>query len=249
MRDFDDTEVMAYADGELEATRAAQLREVAERDTELRARIEDFRASTRLLHATFAPVLTEPVADSLRRLVMGDPHAATRVQRAVPARRVRASWRPLALAAGVLLAVAMGVGLYPRSGPTMAGGTLLSVALHGGVLDRAPSGVPVVIVIAGDPVEVLPLASYADEEGRLCREFEASIAARSRQHGLACRESGAWGLRALPSGPAYPADDQAYRIAGSSVPASIPGLRRLRDDEEAAALRALVDPPVPAVGE
>lgn len=247
MRDFDDTEVMAYADGRLEATRAAQLHEVKKSDPELRARIEDFRASTRLLHAAFVPVLSEPVADSLRRLVMGGPHDTAGIQRTRPARRPRASWRPLALAAGVLLAVAVGVGLYPRAVPTMAGNTLLSVALHGGVLDRAPSGMPVVIATAADPMEVLPLASYADEEGRLCREFEAGIAARPRQHGLACRESGVWVLRALPSGPAYPADNQAYRTAGGSVPASIPGLRRLSDDEEAATLRALVNPQVPAV--
>lgn len=60
MPDFSDIDVMAYADGQLPPERAETLRQQAQHDPQLRARIERYRVSQRLLQRAYNPALAAP---------------------------------------------------------------------------------------------------------------------------------------------------------------------------------------------
>jgi anti-sigma factor RsiW len=67
---FDDTLLMAYVDGELPASRHAEVERAVETSDELAARVADLRVSATLpYHAAFAQQPLPPVPDSLSRFV------------------------------------------------------------------------------------------------------------------------------------------------------------------------------------
>ena len=57
MRDVDDTELMSYADGELDVVTAREVEEVLSRDPVRAARVRELRASSALVRAAFNHVL------------------------------------------------------------------------------------------------------------------------------------------------------------------------------------------------
>lgn len=237
MADYDDTEAMAYADGELPPDRTAQMARAAEVDATLRARIETFAASRRVLREQFASMLTEPAPEHLLRLIerasatsgvsiLNFPSRAG----AWPRRRVKIGcWL---LAASLVAAVGLGLSLRPEA--QLRGAGEIEVALATAALERNPSGSPMTVVGAGGALEVLPLASFRTDDGRYCRDFEFSLIARrtSSKRMLACRDAdGSW----VPGSPIVAASSPA---PGEYVTASGPGhaLSRLSEADEAAAL-------------
>jgi anti-sigma factor RsiW len=63
--------IMAYADGELDASRAAALHEVVNNDVALRNQYEIFLATRAILATAFNDILDEPVPDTLKAAVVG----------------------------------------------------------------------------------------------------------------------------------------------------------------------------------
>lgn len=114
-------ELHAYVDGELSAERRAAVERALESDPVLVARVDDYLAQKRLLHARYDAVLDEAVP---RRLW---PAANAR----------RRSWMTVAFAMAAMLALGVGIGIG-------MGGVM------GGVMSGGPSSRVVVASQGGD---------------------------------------------------------------------------------------------------
>lgn len=63
--------IMAYADGELDASHAATVQEAVRNDEALRRQYEIFRATRAILATAFNDILDEPVPETLKAAVTG----------------------------------------------------------------------------------------------------------------------------------------------------------------------------------
>lgn len=64
--------IMAFADGELDPSVAARVREAVFNDDAVRRKHEMYRSTRSLLSRSFSRVLSEPVPDRLQRTVRRD---------------------------------------------------------------------------------------------------------------------------------------------------------------------------------
>lgn len=204
---IDDKTLLAYADGELEAGRAAWVERMLAEDPALAAKLEQHRRLGARLRAAYDPILNEPVPERLARTARGEgtvislaearaAHQAT----SGPAR----DWRVGGLiAAGLVAALMVGQALWtPQTGPVMEqAGRLVASGDLGRALDTQLSG-------GGSAIRVQ--LTFRDRAGSVCRSFTGSVAG-----GVACRENGRWALEAL-----FPGERQAgnYRMAASGDP-------------------------------
>lgn len=222
---YSNEQLMAYADGELAPAEAAQIRSAALNDAALNRRIESFTRTGRALGSVFADKLNEPVPDRLLQLLQAPPAASegSSVQ-ALPARKPRfeqaGRWWPHALAASLLVALAVTLGL-PRTGvetatPMIAGLPADAVQIST-VLETTPSGEVVALSVAGRPYELLPTATFRDAAGRYCREFTASdLVAAEEARALACRGEREWAVElATTQGRVDVVQDEGYFPAGT----------------------------------
>lgn len=212
MSEFSDLEVMAYVDQELPADRAAALRQALAGSADLRARVEAYAASRRILQRSFEPALHAPLPERLLQLI--EPPAAL----ASPRRR----WRPapwaMAAAIGVL---ALGLGWWRQPAPVLGPELLDAVVLA--ALERTPSGE----TLQREGQAVVPLATLQLADGRYCRDY-AMRRGDQEHRARACRESGGtWVAQRMELAPA-----EDYR------PASGDGSAALLTVEEEAALIA-----------
>jgi anti-sigma factor RsiW len=105
---FDDETLMAYADGALDAVRAAGVAEHAMRDADTRVRIAAFRQTGALAKAAYVSVLDESVPQRLLDTVANTRPAGTVV--AFRTKPVARKWVGGAIAASLLLAIGLGAG-------------------------------------------------------------------------------------------------------------------------------------------
>jgi anti-sigma factor RsiW len=223
--DEEDLMLMRLADGELPEPEAAVLRARLAGEPALAARYALFTGTRRLTADAFAPVAEEKVPDRLLAAVRAAaaPPAASAAApptaTILPFRRRAARFVPLALAASVAALLAAPVGyLMGRPGgaglgdPLAASGALVVAALEqdasGG--ERRDAG-RVVRVLATHPVE-----------GGVCRDVLVE-APEGAALGIACRDGGAWRLRAsvaLVGG-------EALRPANADHPVIAAALERL----------------------
>lgn len=203
--------LLAYADQRLDPqTHAAVAAQLAD-DPAALARVEHLQATHRLLGDAFADEADEPVPEWLVAAVQrvpppaadGDPaeRPATpepeQGARVIPLRRrAFTSMLPPALAALLLLGVGIGAGwwanehLGPASPGLAARDTLLQQALE----ERA-SGEVLQMARGDTRFEVLPLLTFRDRQGRICREFETRTLDNDGLEdrlGIACRGAGGW---------------------------------------------------------
>jgi len=189
-------ELAAFADGELDAPRAAEVAAMVSADPALAAQVRAHRALKARLGAHFAPIVEAPVPERLAAMLRPEPgevvdFAAAREKhersRALP----RWTWfAGSALAASLALAV-----LLQPGGEYAQGG--LATALDGQlVAAQDPAG----------PTRIL--VSFRNSEGGYCRAFAARA-----QSGIACRDDTGWRLAFKGKGAAAGIGD--YRMAGS----------------------------------
>jgi anti-sigma factor RsiW len=130
--------LMSYADGELDAAGCAEVEEAMRDDASIERRIAQFREERRLLQAAYAHELDEPVPEKILAALREAPPAnvADFKRRSVgsPPRTMR--WRYTALAAGIVMAVGVGVIAWQRSLMIRNVG---DAELAGGALARALS--------------------------------------------------------------------------------------------------------------
>lgn len=235
MNPISDTMLMAYADGELDATERAQVEQALLADVALRARLDRHLALGSRVQAAYRAVLDEPVPDRLLQAVAAPLPAATvtslaehreRRQRAAAGSDksdARDAWgwaRWGGMAASVALGVLVAQALPRLQAP--AAGDLPFAAQGDGLVARGAVAQALSSQLAGSAAApgtgVAVQLSFVDREGRYCRTFQAASLA-----GLACREGDNWSLQVLAAGPSTPASAPAdgLRQAASALPAAV----------------------------
>jgi negative regulator of sigma E activity len=222
---FSQEQLMAYADGELDAeTRLAVETAMAE-DPTIAAEVARHRALRDTLRSAFAGVLEEGVPSRLIEAANSSPakasgnavadFAAARVTREGKPARVRWSWPEwTSIAASLLIGVIAGRALLQNetsnlvatdSGRLVATGALasaLSTQIGGAAEDLGQAHVGL---------------SFRAKDGNYCRTFALPNDASA---GVACRDAGQWQIRALAQSTGT-GDATNYRQAGSALPPAI----------------------------
>jgi len=203
-------DLMAWADGELDAEDATRVEAVLQQDLELRERGLAMRKLRQRLQAAFAGELAEPAPDRLMRAAMGMPSGA--IVEPVPTRRSASNWaRWGGLAAGILLVAG--------SASMFKGDKLLAVEPDGrivahGVLARTLDRGLASEVQRSDDVQVH--LTFRDVGGKYCRVFSASVGS-----GLACHDAGHWQVVTLSAPPERREPAGEMRLAGSEMPQAV----------------------------
>ncbi|MDM7948381.1 hypothetical protein [Hydrogenophaga sp.] len=222
MKTHDIEQLMAYADGELDAQTAKQVELELQDDPEGQAIVERFRQTRSQLAPGLDPLLDEPVPqrliDAIRRHP-GPPVAIAPPTPIHPPSRTAANdrwyWPSLATAASVALALVVGV----LGGQWLGGSTAPGADAVAQALQTVPSGQ----VLRVGETQVMPLASFVSEEGFVCREFEQTAGGRAA-HGIACRDGQQWVTRLLlDHGPAQSIEASPPAFATASGEADAMG--------------------------
>jgi hypothetical protein len=207
--EWDDTVLMAYADGALEPDEAERVAAAAEADPDIAARIEMFRTTGALLGALGTARPLEPLSDEMVRKIDGTLAAARGADNVVSLSTKRGAWRPAALAAGVALVVGAVGGILAtlslnRPGPAVPSLALLGASGIEDALDRLPAGMRE--EAGGGEVEII--ASFLTDDGAFCREFEFHPTGGETIVSVACQDGGSWAGRfavatGIPDGAGY----------------------------------------------
>lgn len=189
-------ELAAFADGELEPARAAEVAAAVAADPALAEEVRAHRALRARLETHFAPILQQPLPERLTDPLQPRPDKVVSLAEARETHRGRAPrwvwWAGPALAASLVLAL-----FLPRgAGEGYADGALAEA------LDRQ------LVATQGADAEPRILLSFRDETGAYCRAY-----AGTEQSGIGCRDAEGWRLRM--SGAGAPAQTGDYRMAGN----------------------------------
>lgn len=179
-----DMEIMAYADGELDAESARTVEAALARSPEARARLRQYVESAAMARAAFGHVAHEPAPERLLR-ALHRPKAPAWYRAALP---MAASLAALAVGVG------LGVGLKAPA-PTPAERQLAAHVER--ALETRLSGERIEVRIgSGGVLAVEPLRTFRATDGRYCREYREVIAmprGGSRvRYGIACRDRDGW---------------------------------------------------------
>lgn len=204
MSQFSDETLMQFADGVLEEPQFSAVANAIETDAMLAERVHALAEGADLARRGYAELL-QPVPAELQARV----HAAV-------ARHDRAPWwrrawqaldlTPAGLAVGALgmVILAMPVpgllGQFEQSDPSMG----LSGPQLAAALDTVPAGTRAAL---GEGIAMVPVSTFTDGDGQLCREFETS--GSSAYVAIACRLNGDWQTRFAVAAQG----DAAYRPA------------------------------------
>jgi hypothetical protein len=193
-------ELAAFADGQLEEPRLSEVAAAVASDPALAAEVARHRALKDKLAAHFAPVLDQPVPESLTALLGGpEPKVADltaarqrKAKRGIP----RWAWSVgPALAASLVLAV-----LLPRGGtPEGYAAPQLAAALDDQLVATQTSDAPTHVLL-----------SFRKQNGQYCRAFSGAA-----QSGIGCRDATGWRLQAM--GAERNQQQSDYRMAGSAA--------------------------------
>jgi hypothetical protein len=189
-------ELAAFADGELDPARTAEVAAAVEADPALAGEVSAHRALRARLEMHFAPILQQPLPEGLTAALHRTPDTVVSFAEAREKRRPRFSrWVWVAgpaLAASLMLAV-----FLPRgAGEGYADGALAEA------LDRQ------LAATQGADADPRILLSFRDDAGVYCRAYTAA-----EQSGIACRHAEGWRLRM--TGPGSPVQTSDYRMAGN----------------------------------
>jgi hypothetical protein len=226
-----DEQLMAYADGELDASMREVVEAALAADPALVTRLAEHEALRERLRDAFAAELDEPVPTRLREALKTEPRApapvvslathrkatAARIREAANESRWSGAARWGAWAASLAAAVFIGHAYWPGGsnaaleglalqdgGRLVARGTV-ETALNTQTAATRPLGVDVAV----------PL-SFVDRSGRYCRSFTTAGHA-----GLACRDGGDWAVQMLVQAPPATLSTSAARQAASSLPPAL----------------------------
>jgi len=218
---WEDEQIHAYVDGELDTEALARLEADSRNDPVLAARIARQSELRALLRAGFDSVVDEPIPQRLHEALAGPargaavaPIGAARAER--PARRPVWSSREWgAIAATLVLGVLVGqlafrapsgLPIETQQGRLVAAG-FLDTALSTQVAGAAPEGAAARIGL-----------SFRAAAGEYCRTF----ALLSGAGGVACRRGGRWSLEVLEGAGARPASGD-FRQASSALSPAVLG--------------------------
>lgn len=226
--DIDDETLMALADGEIDGEDAAGLLAKIAADPALADRYALFTRTSAWVRET---ALTDPEAevspDLATRIRQIAASQAETAQNVSPIRRPTPRWQPIAIAASLALAIGLSAGVFLSAGAP----SLDQPVLTAGLKDRLgtlPSGAQMDLA---DGRRVSVIASFTDQTGALCREYEIGAPGGLGYVSVSCLDGADWSLRfaiATASGsngyaPAASLEalDAFYAATGASQPLSV----------------------------
>jgi hypothetical protein len=194
-------ELAAFADSQLDEPRRSEVAAAVAADPALAKEVERHRELKDKLAAHFAPILDQPVPESLTSLLGG---AQPKVADLTAARQRKAArgfprWGWIvgpALAASLALAV-----FLPRGGGVPEGyaGRELAAALDDQLVATQASNAPTRILL-----------SFRDGDGQFCRAYS-----NAAQSGIACKDDTGWQLGVVTASTAPAQGD--YKMAASAA--------------------------------
>ena len=221
---YDDETLMAYADGELDAARRAEIAAAVEKDAGLARRVEKHRAMRAQVASAFSGVADQPVPDRLMSAAQGAGAANTaRAPRGgkvlqFPSKAGRApgpTWGVRewgAMAASVMLGLLISWGLYA---PSEVG---VMVAKDGALVARGDLATALERQLASDQRRDEPVqigVTFLARDGNYCRSFTLRD---TKTAGLACRAAGEWRVATIAAAE-IPAGQ--VQQAAAAMPAAV----------------------------
>ena len=182
MNEIDDKKIMAFADGCLDETEAAEVREMIANDPVLLAEVARLQQTRRSVNEAVDELANAPIPEAVLDMLRKPTRSSSPQEK-----NIKSQWlNPLAIAASLGIAFYTGTLLQE----TNSAGNYLPVeaiqALNTAADDTKSNGYEV-------------QASYLDNDGNLCRTFTPTAADGS---GLACRSKNSeWQLVAFVSSP------------------------------------------------
>ena len=199
-REFEDTELSSYIDGELDPESFQKIEAFIEKDAYARKYVLDAVKTTARLRASMNGVLSEEIPERLSRTVLS--------RQAKESRR-DSKMQPLFHLAAAVLLILLGFGAA----------NLIPTATKDPIADLAvpfPAGYNQVVSeamehnLSGKPrqwqsperfmITVTPVQTYRDKTGRYFREFRMEVQSadnRLQISGLAYRQKGEWKTKAV----------------------------------------------------
>jgi anti-sigma factor RsiW len=245
---IDDETLMAFADGQLEPGEAAKVAKVMASDPTVAARVALFSQSRLAVRGAFGAPPPVPDALTARIRAMAEADAQQRAGDTAPPnvislasrRRMVPVWQ-LPIAASIALGVGFLSGWSGAPSDQSNGG--LSIASLDNLalvtaLDTEKAGARTQI---GEGAEVALIASFLDQDGSLCREFEHDTAGRTMV-AVACFRDEAWSVEFAVATAAPDADGYAPASSLDALDAWLNASEAgppLSEAEEAAALDTL----------
>lgn len=218
---YDDETLMAYADGELDATLRAEISTAMENDPVLARRVEHQRALRARVAGAFAKVLDEPLPERLLDAVRNRPAPGSAADRGkvlqFPARASRppaAPWRArewVAMAASLVLGVLLSWRIFsPADSEVMVarGDALVARGALANALDTQLASEQ-----RGEETVLIGLTFKAND-GNYCRSFTLRA---TRTAGLACRAGPDWQVTATDTIPASGQMQQASSVLPPAI--------------------------------
>ena len=223
--------LMAYADGEVDLLTAKRVERAIAADPTLAERVDQHRALTASLRATYAPLEAAPLPDAVTAMLKKSAKVAP-LHASAPVRRERPIWMG-AVAASLVAGLIAGPLIFSGSDP--------GIAIEGGqAVARGEIATALSTQLASTQeadARVRIGVTFRGGQDRLCRTFESG-----ETGGIACAEGDAWRLERLYGGMAR--QGTAYRQASSGAAAMMADAQAMMRGEpldanaEAAAIRS-----------
>lgn len=219
---FSDEMLMAYVDHELDATAAGAIDAAIARDPELAARVERQRRLRNAVHATYEPVLHEPMPKRLLEAARGTAAEPPAMR---PARWTWFQWG--SVAASLVLGVVIGATLLGdlRREPVVVaefGGNVVTEQgrlFAGGHLAHALTDQLASTQRPDAPVRIG--LTFLARTGEYCRTFTLQKGAMPESlAGLACHDPRGWRIQVIAQDD-RPAKPGEYRMAGVELPPAV----------------------------
>jgi hypothetical protein len=214
-------EIAAFMAGRLDGADADRVALALESDPAAQAAAERLAESAAphpvdaALRAAFTAPMAEPVPARLAAAVLAEPGKVASLPRRVGGARPKA-WAPVAMAAGVALALGFGAGFSLR-GPEPEAAQQTVATLSVGAASGAALAAFETAASGAERDGLVLAASFRDGAGRPCREFETLGAdGLPAAAGVACREGAGWRVLAMAAvaAPEAGPGDGAYAPAG-----------------------------------
>ncbi|QDX25190.1 anti-sigma factor [Sphingomonas suaedae] len=222
--------LMAYADGEVDPLTAKRVERAIAADSTLAERVDQHRALTASLRATYAPVEAAPLPNAVTEMLT-ETVKIVPFRAPTPVRRERSIWIG-AVAASLVAGLIAGPLVFPKRDPGIA-------IEDGQAVARGEIATVLGTQLASTQRADAPVrigVTFRDGQERLCRTF-----VNGATGGIACAEGDAWRLERLYGGVAR--QGTAYRQASSGAAAMMADAQAMMRGEpldanaEAAALK------------
>lgn len=231
---YDDEILMAYADGELDEAKRAEVAAAIAQDPELARRVEKHRALRAEVSGAFASVLRQPVPEHLQAAARGTRETEQAPRGNIvqfPARGTRAPPAPwsgrqwAAMAASLVLGMFLSWKFFAPGGGT--GGDIVSE--NGSLVASGEFAKALDSQLASNQSAESPVfigLTFQSKGGRYCRSF---VLRASSTAGLACHDEQGWRIPVMQSVPMQA--NEVRQAAAALTPAILAAIAERTEGE------------------